>query len=244
MTRSSRHKSHKQKQSSRDLREHSDSEEEDLLLERKRKGDSGVRVSDSTGKRELPEQSQQEKDLPLDYSASKRRKERAYSAAADRWGGCEERQVQGSVPEKDPRGEGFGSDSLEKRQKPHVPEAEESKSRSSRRQESSSESRKDEEDEDAKRGSGRVDLKRKSDKDAGRRDANDHKDAMEKGRDTDTKVQDVRRERSVDNGTRMPGGGSEMSRKQGTRTGSSAEERHAKRVIEKTGKVPVAFFFF
>lgn len=239
MPRSSRHKSHRQKHSSRDLREHSDSEEEDVSRERKRREDSGIRVPDSSEKRESPSKSQQEKDLALDYSGSKRRRDRADSGVTDRWNGGDDRRVEQLATEKRLRGDGFGSDS-EKRAKPKA--AEDSKSRSSRRQESSSE-RKNEilvlENEEAKKGSGRVESKRKLEKDSGRKDANECKDAKEKerGMDRDRKVQDTRRERSVDTTTRITGGGSETSRKQGTRTGGSEEERLSKHEVEITGKV-------
>lgn len=241
MPRSSRHKSHKQKHSSRDLKEHTDSEEEELLKERRRREDSGIRVSDSAEKREreIPLQSQKEKDLPPDYGASRRKKDRDDSSSVtDRWNGGEDKQVQGSAPEKDMKDEGFGSD-LEKRPKSKV--AVDSKSQSSRRQESLGD-RKDEiltaaeANEDTKKGSGRVESKRKSDKDSGRKEASEHKDAKEKDRgvDRDRRANDTRRERSVDVVTVTSGGGSEVSRKQEIRTHGSEEDRHVKREVEIT----------
>ncbi|XP_058095939.1 uncharacterized protein LOC131241222 isoform X2 [Magnolia sinica] len=205
MPRSSRQKSRSQHEHGyKDSRERTDSEEEEMSRERKRKEDSGTRVSETAEKRKRRSPSQQGKD-PLDSSALKRRKDRADSAVADRWNGS------GSNDE------------------PTKGLVRDSESRSSRRRESLSE-RKDEvlmTEEEAKKGSGRAETKRKSEKDLERKEV--YKDVKEKERgvDRDKKVQDGRPERSAD-------GGSDVSRKQGMQMGGLEEDHKAKREVEIT----------
>ncbi|XP_043716058.1 uncharacterized protein LOC122664346 [Telopea speciosissima] len=245
MPRSSRHKSHKQhKHSSKDAREYSDSEEDGNLKDRKGREQAAVRVSrDSTSgeKRKLASQSQDGKDLFApgngdlsdDYVSSKRRKDRADVTVTDRWNGGEGERGESVVRHKEMKGDGLRPE-LEKVPKSKV--SVDSKSKSSRRNDSLSD-RKDEmvgvavEREEVKKSSNKVESKLKSEKDSGRKEVYQFKDVKEKERvaEKDRKVQDGRREKSIDTVVV-----SEVSRKHGSQSGSFEEEHPIKREVENT----------
>ncbi|KAJ4952071.1 hypothetical protein NE237_028903 [Protea cynaroides] len=243
MPRSSRHKSHKQhKHSTKDAREYSDSEEDGNLKDRKGKEEAAVRVSrDSASgeKRKLATQSQDGKDLfgpgngdlTEEYVSSKRRKDRADATVTDRWNGGEDERGKNMVGNKETNGDGVRPES-EKGPKSKV--YVDSKSKSSRRDDSLPD-RKDvkvgiaAEGEEVKKSSNKVESKRKSEKDSGRKELYQYKDAKEKEREPekDKKVQDVKREKSID--TLVV---TEMSRKQGSHSGSFEEDHPVKREVE------------
>ncbi|XP_010261562.1 PREDICTED: zinc finger CCCH domain-containing protein 13 [Nelumbo nucifera] len=250
MPRSSRHKSHRQhKHSSKDTREYSDSDEDGSLRDRKGREEAAARVSrDSASgeKRKLGSQSQDGKDLfgpgngdmSEDYVASKRRKDRADAVVTDRWNGGEDEQGDSLVGDRETKGDGPRPDSDKG---PKSKSSVDSKSKSSRKSDSWSE-RKEEnvvstgENEEARKSMSKVESKRKSEKDSSRKDNHQYKDAKEKERGTekDRKVQDVRRERSVDT---IPGSGvagGELGRKQGSQSGGFEEERPVKREADNT----------
>nr|DAD36271.1 TPA_asm: hypothetical protein HUJ06_006911 [Nelumbo nucifera] len=233
MPRSSRHKSHRQhRHSSKDVREHSDSEEEMDSKDRKCREETAVRVSRdlaSGEKRKLVSQSQDGKDvfgpgngdLPEEFAGSKKRKDKADIAVTDRWNGGEDEQREDLIQEKELKGDVYGPDS-EKGLKSKV--LVDSKSKSSRRSECVNE-RKDDNvgltggNEEAKRSMSKVESKHKSEKDWGRKEVQQYKDARDKdrGAEKDRKIQDVRRERSVD-----------------TVPGKQEEERSVRREIENS----------
>ncbi|XP_042504872.1 zinc finger CCCH domain-containing protein 13-like [Macadamia integrifolia] len=245
MPRSSRHKSHKQhKHSCKDSREYSDSEEDGNLKDRKGKEEAAARVSrDSASgeKRKLASQSQEGKDLfgpgngdlSEQYVSSKRRKDRADATVTDRWNGGQDKRGVSVVGDKETNGDGFRPES-EKGPKSKV--SVDSKSKSSRRDDSLTD-RKDEkvsiavEGEEVKKSINKVESRRKSEKDSGRKEVYQHTDVKEKEREPekDRKVQDGRREKSVDTVVV-----SEVSRKQGSHSGSLEEDRQVKREVENT----------
>ncbi|KAI8569776.1 hypothetical protein RHMOL_Rhmol02G0303600 [Rhododendron molle] len=221
---SSRHKSHKQsKHGSKECRDHSEPEKEDVK-KMKDRNEGSVRVSRDSGsseKRKLGSSSRDNGGAEEEYVASKRRKEKA----DDRWtaGGDEEdggatttvviKEVKGEVLRID--GENKSKPLVdskrvdgENKSKPLVDskrvEGEklkpfgDSKSKSSRRQESGSE-KKDEsvgflaEKEESKSSTSRVDSKRKSEKDLGPKEVQQNKDSNDK--DSKDKERGLERER-------------------------------------------------
>ncbi|XP_043706254.1 uncharacterized protein LOC122655926 [Telopea speciosissima] len=244
MPRSSRHKSHKQhKHSSKDDREYSDSEEDGNLKNRKGKEEVAVRASrDSASgeKRKLASQSHDGKDLfgpgngdlSDEYVSSKKRKDRVDATATDRWNGGGDQRVASVVGDKETNGDSFRQES-EKGPKSKV--AVDSKSKSSRRDDSLMD-RKDEkvgiaaEGEEVKKNINKVESKRKSEKDSGRKEVYQYKDVKEEREpEKDRKVQDGRREKSIDTVVL-----SEVSKKQGSHSGSFEEDRPVKREVENT----------
>ncbi|KAF8412118.1 hypothetical protein HHK36_000074 [Tetracentron sinense] len=252
MPRSSRHKSHKQHKHSSKDREYSDSEEDVSLKDKKGREEAAVRVSGSGEKRKLVSQLLDGKDLfgpgngdiSTEYVASKRHKDRADAASTDRWNSGEDERREGLIGDKDTKAGGSRPD-LEKGPKSKV--SVDSKSKSSKRHDSLSE-RKEEnvtlalEIEEARNNSSKIESKRKSEKDPGRKEDHQYKDVKDKERgvDRDRKVQDVRHERSVDSVQGMGVVGSEASRTQGSRSGAFEEERLVKQGDENTGKDVVA----
>ncbi|KAM7531407.1 hypothetical protein LguiB_034817 [Lonicera macranthoides] len=237
MPRSSRSKSHKQsKHSSKDVREHSDSEEDVKMKERNCKEEASSRVSrdlESGEKRKVKDPSGHGNgDASEEHFASKRRKEKA-DGGSDRWnsGGTE-----GVTIDKDMKVESSGIDvdrssSKSKESKGLV----DSKSKSSRRHDSGGE-KKDVnvisvvEKEESKIGSGsRVDSKRKLEKDSGRRESHhqvkDVKEGKDKdrGSDREKKVQDIKRDAD-----------GELARKPGSKSVDLNEDRQHKRGRENT----------
>lgn len=248
MPRSSRHKS--LKHSGKDAREHSDSEEDGNLKDRKGREEAGVRVSrDSTSseKRKLISQSQDGKDrsfvgngdLLEEYVVSKKRKERADVASSDRWNGGEIGREGSSAVDKEKRGEGYRQDS-EKGLKSKV--SVDSKSKSSRRPEGLSDRKEEKadvlENDEVKRSASasEAELKGKSEKDLSRKDASQYKDAKEKdhGEERSRKSRDSRRDRSLDRVSVTGASVAEATRKQG---GAVADERPLKEDVGNPGKV-------
>lgn len=246
MPRSSRHKSHKQsKHSSRDVRERSDSEEDVKTKNGREEGSVRVSKDASSGdKRKLASQLRDGKDLSglgngdasEEYASSKRRKDRVDVPGSDRWDGGDER-ADGSVVDKGMKRESSRMDS-EKVSKSKV--SIDSKSKSSRRHDSEKE-----EDnvgllvdkEESK--SGKVEAKRKGEKDSSQKDASQYKDTKEKekerGSEKDRKVQDSKR----DSETRVRD--SEGKRKRQSESLDVGVERQVKRGSENTGKVTDTF---
>ncbi|XP_058100414.1 uncharacterized protein LOC131245163 [Magnolia sinica] len=229
MPRSSRHKK-QHKHSSRDFKERSDSEGEEISKERKVKEDPEIRVSrdsDLAGKRKSPSQPRHGKDPPSgDYGSSKRRKDRAGSpVAADRWNGGGNERDEGSFGEKAGEGEGLGAE-LEKVQKSKA--SADSKSRSSSRRHEISSERKEE------AFVAESDSKRKSEKDSSWKEAHQGKEVNERGIERDRKVEDARRERSVDVTTGTADGSSEVNRKRERKMEGLDEEQKAKQEVEIT----------
>ncbi|KAF7151580.1 hypothetical protein RHSIM_Rhsim02G0244200 [Rhododendron simsii] len=227
---SSRHKSHKQsKHGSKEGRDHSEPEKEDVK-KMKDRNEGSVRVSRDSGsseKRKLGSSSRDNGGTEEEYVASKRRKEKA----DDRWtaGGDEEGGGATTVVIKEVKGEVLRIDGENKsktlvdskrvdgenKSKPLVDskrvEGEkskilgDSKSKSSRRQESGSE-KKDEsvgllaEKEESKSSTSRVDLKRKSEKDLGPKEVQQNKDSKDKERGLERErkcIQDIKREKEA-----------------------------------------------
>ncbi|XP_068666029.1 uncharacterized protein [Aristolochia californica] len=240
MPRSSRHKSHKQhKYSSKDARDYTDTDEEDSLKERKpREGpvvSSGIRVlkdSDSGEKRKVKDLlGPGNGDYSGEYGGSKRRKDRAdLTVGSDRWnGGDDERD--GGLEDKDTKNDGCGLDT-ESASKSKV--TVDCRSKSSRKLESGSDRREESlvsslDNEEAKKGSAKVDAKRKSEKEGSRKECLQYKDVREKerGSEREKKGQDGRREKSID-----IVGTNEISRKQGAQMVD--EESYYKKEVENT----------
>ena len=250
MPRSSRHKSHKQsKHSSRDARERSDSEEDVKTKNGREEGSVRVSKDSSSGeKRKLASQLRGGKDLSghgngdasAEYVSSKRRKDRVDVAGSDRWDGGVER-ADGSVVDKGMKRESSRMDS-EKGSKSKV--SIDSKSKSSRRHESE---RKEDNagsvvDKEESKG-GKVEAKRKGEKDSSQKEASQYKDTKEKekekekerGSEKDRKVQDSKR----DSETRVRD--SEVKRKRESESVDVEVERQVKRGTENTGKVTDGF---
>ncbi|KAG9448278.1 hypothetical protein H6P81_014406 [Aristolochia fimbriata] len=240
MPRSSRHKSHKQhKYSSKDARDYSDSDEEEVLKERKaREGpavSSGIRVlkdSDSNEKRKVKDLlGPGNGDYSGEYGSSKRRKDRADSTVgSDRWNGGDDERVEGSE-DKEMKNDGFGLEVVSASKSKMTID---SRSKSSRRLESGSDRREESlvsslDNEEAKKGSAKVDSKRKSEKEGSRKEWLQYKDVREKerGPERDKKGQDGRREKSVD-----ILGTNEVCMKQSTQMGD--EEIYYKKEVENT----------
>ncbi|KAF6173041.1 hypothetical protein GIB67_006417 [Kingdonia uniflora] len=225
MPRSSRHKSHKQhKHGFKESRGgHSDSEEDkhlkDLKERKPNKDEVVVRVSrdlSSSEKRKLAES----KDSYDEHGSSKRRKERS---DADRWNGTEAGRG----------GSGNSKVSVD------------SKSKSSSRRRDGLVERKEENtvglvvvgSEEIRKSSSsasKVESKRKSEKDLGRKEDHNSKEKeveVEKG---SRKVQDVRRESEGDTLPVRGISSSEASRKQGSQSGGAlVDERPPKQDVEK-----------
>ncbi|XP_068644371.1 uncharacterized protein [Aristolochia californica] len=240
MPRSSRHKSHKQHKSiSKEARDYTDSDEEEALKERKpREGpavSSGIRVlkdSDSGEKRKVKDLlGPGNGDYSAEYGSSKRRKDRAGSTVgSDRWNGGDDERVEG-LEDKEMKNDGFGL-ATESASKSMV--TVDSRSKSSRKLESGGDRREDSlvsslDNEEAKKGSAKVDSKRKSEKEGCRKEWLHSKDIREKerGSEREKKGQDGRCEKSVD-----IVGTNEISRKQGARMGE--EESYYKKEVENT----------
>lgn len=259
MPRSSRHKSHKQsKHGSKEGKEHSGSEKEDVKKMKDRDNSEGsVKVSRDLGsseKRRLSSSGRDNGGVEGEYVASKRRKEKA----DDRWTGGGDAEdggatmVKGEVLRIDGENESkplVDSKRVEgeNKSKPLVDskrvEGEkskplgDSKSKSSRRHESGSE-KKDEnvgllaEKDESKSSTSRVDSKRKSDRDSGPKEGQQNKDSKDK--DSKDKERGLERERkSIQDIKREKEVATidvEAARKQG-------EEQQGKRARENTGKV-------
>ncbi|KAL5998998.1 hypothetical protein ACLOJK_009947 [Asimina triloba] len=233
MPRSSRHK-RQHKHSSRDLKERSDSEGEEISKERKSREDPEIRVSrdsDLGGKRKSPSQPRLGKDPSSgDYGSSKRRKDRAGSpVVADRWNGGGNERDENSLGEKAGDGEDFGGES-ERAQKSKA--SADSKSRSSSRRHDSVSEKKEE------AFVVECDSKRRSEKDSGRKEAYQGKEVKDRGGERERKAEDGRRERerSVDAVGETADGDSEVSRRRDKKMGGLEEERTMKKEVEITGK--------
>ncbi|XP_077251287.1 uncharacterized protein LOC143890473 [Tasmannia lanceolata] len=232
MPRNSRRKSyHKQhKNNTKDVKDYTDSDEEHSLKDKKvreeRVVSSGIRVS--MEKKKSPSDPQQGKDLfdPCngdlsgEYGSSKKGKDRADSSVNNRWNGGSDGLIEGG---KEPKGEVLGSDS-ERGPRPNDSTSVETKSWSSRRNESLSE-RKDED----------LEPKKGSVKDLSRKATHQNKDAKDKEREIgrDKKVPEAVRERSVDAVT-VATGVRESNMKKETQMGDLEEEHVAKREVEIT----------
>ena len=231
MTRSSRHKSHRQsKHSSRDAKEHSDLEDDVKMKDRNVKEEGSVRVSRDSGsseKRKLSlgkdSSAHGNGDASEEYVASKRRKEKA----EDRWNGME----------KEMTGESSKID-VDKSSKSTA--VVDSKCKSSRRHDGGSEKKEENVDsmveKEESKSSGRVELRRKSEKDSGRKEVQQYKDPSEWkdkecGSETERKVPDSKGE------TEARAIGSELAKKQGSHSVDFGEEKQGKRGRENTGKV-------
>ncbi|XP_058203577.1 uncharacterized protein LOC131317907 isoform X3 [Rhododendron vialii] len=222
---SSRHKSHKQsKHGSKEGRDHSEPEKEDV---KKMKDRNEGSVRDSGSKRKLGSSSRDNGGTEEEYVASKRRKEKAddrWTASGDEEGGVATtvviKEVKGEVLRIEGENKSKPSVDLkrvdgENKSKPLVDskrvEGEkskplgDSKSKSSRRQESGSE-KKDEsvgllaEKEETKSSTSRVDLKRKSEKDLGPKEVQQNKDSKDKERGLERErksIQDIKREKEA-----------------------------------------------
>lgn len=178
MTRSSRHKSHKQsKRSSREDREYSDSEGDGRMKEVNGKDEGAVRVSRDLGsseKRKLVSQSRDGNDMdpssyhgnddaPEEHGSSRRRRDRADGAGADRWNGGGE--------EKGSKSKGSG----------------ESKSKTGRRHDGGSEKKEEIVNEKDESKSVRADSKGKLEKDSGRKEYGSEKDRKAQDGDGEAK---------------------------------------------------------
>ena len=240
MPRSSRHKSYKHsKNSSRDDREHSESEEDVKMKDRNGKEEGSVRVSKDSGsieKRKLSlgkDSSGHSNGGTADECvALKRRKEKA-DVDADRWNGGGGERGQGATVEKEVKGE---TSRIDADKNPKSKGVGDSKSKSGRRHESGSEKKEDNvgEKEEA-RSTARVDLKRKSEKFFGQKEVQQSKDSKElkdreRGLERERKIHDVKRETeaTVED---------ELARKKGSHTVDCGEERKGKPGREKNGKV-------
>ncbi|KAL7189081.1 hypothetical protein ACSBR1_038863 [Camellia fascicularis] len=181
MTRSSRHKSHKQsKHSSRDAREHSESESESDVKMKERNGKeegSGTVCRDSVSSEKRKDLSGHANgDASEDYVGSKRRKEKA---DLDRWNSCgDEMKVESSRIDGDKTS----------KSKALV----DSKSKSSRKHDGGGGEKKEESvglvgEKEESKSSSKVESKRKSEKDLGRKD----KDSKEKERVLEKKIHET-----------------------------------------------------
>lgn len=242
MPRSSRHKSHKQsKHGSREGKEHSESEKEDVKKVKDRSSGEGsaIRDSGSSEKRKLSkDSSSRDNGSPgEEFVGSKRRKEKADG----RWTGEEDGDA--TVAVKEVKGEilRIDGDNKLKDLKPvgdskridgekskHVGD---SKSKSSRRHESGSEKKEDNaglpvEKDESNSSVSRVESKRKSEKDLGPKEMQQNKDSKDKewALEREKKIiEESKREKEASNVD------VEAARKQG-------EERQGKRSRENTGK--------
>ncbi|KAA8528230.1 hypothetical protein F0562_035519 [Nyssa sinensis] len=245
MPRSSRHKSHKQnKHGSKDVREHSDSEE-DLKMKDRNNEEGSHRVSrDSVSgeKRKVASQSRDGKDpsshgngdTSEEHAASKRRKEKADgNASSDRWNGGGDERGQGITISKEMREE---SSKLESDKSSKSKVSVDSKSKTSRKHDNFSEKEENVSlagDKEESKSNSRADLKRKSEKDPMGREVHQYKESKEskdkeRGSEKERKVQDIKRDveaRAVD---------SEVARKQGSRSTNFGEEPQGKRGRENT----------
>ncbi|KAI7989179.1 putative beta-1,3-galactosyltransferase 2 [Camellia lanceoleosa] len=179
MTRSSRHKSHKQsKHSSRDAREHSELESDVKMKERNSKEEgSGTVCRDSVSSEKRKDLSGHANgDASEDYVGSKRRKEKA---DLDRWNSCgDEMKVESSRIDGDKTS----------KSKALV----DSKSKSSRKHDGGGGEKKEESvglvgEKEESKSSSKVESKRKSEKDLGRKD----KDSKEKKRVLEKKIHET-----------------------------------------------------
>ncbi|KAK9103884.1 hypothetical protein Sjap_021138 [Stephania japonica] len=203
MPRSSRHKS--LKHSGKDAREHSESEEDVILKEKRGRDEGGVRVSrdsESSEKRKLASQSHDGKDQFL----------------------------VGNGDVKERRGESHRQDS-EKGLRSKV--SVDSKSKSSRRHEGVSEKREEKVEildiEEVRKGS-ETEGKGKSEKDSSRKDGGQYKNLKERDYQEERssrKSQDGRHDRSID---RVPVSATESTRKQ-SGAGASSDDRHLKEPV-------------
>ncbi|XAR55139.1 hypothetical protein NMG60_11030549 [Bertholletia excelsa] len=240
MPRSSRHKSHKQsKHSSRDAREHSDSEEDVKMKERNGKEEGSVRVSRESGSSEKRKLTSGEDpsghgngDTSGEYIASKRRKEKA--DVMDRWNGGGDGRGDDETVERENKGESSrGETDKTSKSKSSA----DGKSKSGRRYDSGNEKKEENvglatEKEESK-SSSRGDTKRKSEKDYVQKEVQQCKVSKEskdkeRGLEKERKIQDIKRDAEV----RAVDG--DAARKQGSRSGDFGEERHGKRGRENT----------
>ncbi|XP_059662208.1 uncharacterized protein LOC132308205 [Cornus florida] len=240
MTRSSRHKSHKQsKHGSKDEKEYSESAEDVKMNERNGKEEGSVRLSRdsySGEKRKVSSQSREGKD-PSDHGngdtteepvVSKRRKEKADAAATDRWNSAGDERGDGVTTDKERKGESSRLDS-DKSSKSKV--SADSKSKTSRRHDNVSEKK----EENVCSVPEKVDPKHKSEKDSGLKAVQQYKDSKEskdkeRGLEKEKKVQNVKRDAEA------PAMDGEVAAKQGSQSGDFGEERQGKRSRENTGR--------
>ncbi|KAL6979453.1 hypothetical protein U1Q18_021117 [Sarracenia purpurea var. burkii] len=237
MPRSSRHKSHRQsKHSSRDAREQSNSEDDMKINDKKGKEEALVRVSRDLGSSEKRKLSLSKDSsghvnggTSEEYVASKRRKEKAdVSAASDRWNVRGDEIGDGATVGKDIKKE---SSEVEADKKSKSTSLVDSKSKSSRRHGSGGEKKEENADlgaekEDSKSG-GRVDSKRKSEKDSGRKEVLQYKDSSE-SKDKERGFERERRIQEIKGETEAPAVTNDASRKQGLHSVYLGEEQQGK----------------
>ncbi|XP_057513263.1 uncharacterized protein LOC130795264 isoform X1 [Actinidia eriantha] len=227
MTRSSRHKSHKQsKHSSRDAKEPSDLEEDVKMKDRNVKEEGSVRVSRDSGsseKRKLSlgkdSSAHGNGDASEEYVASKRRKEKA----EDRWNGTE----------KEMTGESSKID-VDKSSKSTA--VVDSKCKSSRRHDGGSGKEENVDsivEKEESKSSGRVESRRKSEKDSGRKEVQQYKDPSE-WKDKECGSEKERKVQGNKGETEARAIGSEVTKKQGSHSVDFAEEKQGKRGRENT----------